>query len=125
MPTTVSDLVKAAKERIENLDADTVETETAHGAILVDIRESEELAANGRIPGAVHIPRGMLEWRADPTSSYHQPPLDPNSRIILHCAGGGRSALAVLALQQMGYQNIAHLETGFQGWKDAGKPTEH
>lgn len=125
MAKTVSELVEAAKERIENLDADAVEKELAQGAIVVDIREPGELEAGGRIPGAVHIPRGMLEWRADTSSTYHQAPLDPEARVILFCAGGGRSALAAVALQDMGYKSVAHLESGFAGWKDAGKPVEH
>jgi rhodanese-related sulfurtransferase len=124
MAQTVSDLITAAKARIQNLDADSVEKEIAEGAIVVDLREPAELADNGKIPGAIHIPRGMLEFRADPTSPYHQPPLDPNARIILHCASGGRSALGAVALQEMGYTNVAHLESGFGGWKDAGKPVE-
>lgn len=124
MPQSVSDMVKAAKARIENLDVDAVEKELGHGAMLIDLRESEELASNGRIPGSVHIPRGMIEFRADASSPYHQEGLDPDARIVLHCAAGGRSALAAAALQDMGFTNVAHLESGFGGWKDAGKPVE-
>ncbi len=90
--------------------------------VLLDVREAEELDANGRIPGSVHVPRGMLEFRADPTSPYHQDPFDPSTRVILHCAGGGRSALAAAALQAMGYRDVAHLDGGFAAWKEAGKP---
>ena len=64
----------------------------------------------------------MFEFRADPTSSYHQAPLDPSRRVVLHCAAGGRSALAAATLQDMGYGNVAHLEGGFTAWKDAGRP---
>jgi rhodanese-related sulfurtransferase len=123
-PKTASELVTAAKARIANLSPDAVEQEIAAGAVVVDLREAEELAATGRIPGSVHIPRGMLEFRADPTSTYHNAALDPGKRIILHCAAGGRSALAAVALQEMGYDNVAHLESGFGGWRDAGKPVE-
>ncbi|MGQ0847115.1 MAG: rhodanese-like domain-containing protein [Sporichthyaceae bacterium] len=125
MAQSVSDMVKAAKARIENLDADAVEKELAEGALLIDLRESEELAANGKIPGAVHIPRGMIEFSADAASPYHVDGLDPEARIVLHCAAGGRSALAAAALQDMGFTNVAHLESGFGGWKDAGKPVEN
>jgi rhodanese-related sulfurtransferase len=121
-PKTASDLVLSAKARIENLSPDEVETEIADGAVIVDLREAEELVASGRIPGSVHIPRGMLEFRADPTSHYHDEALDPSKRVILHCAAGLRSALATVALQEMGYENVAHLESGFGGWRDAGKP---
>jgi len=123
MTKQAADLVAAAKAQIENLDPDAVEAELASGdAVLVDVREADELEATGRIPGSVHIPRGMLEFRADPTSPYHQEPLDPSARVILHCASGGRSALAAAALKDMGYDRIAHLDGGMKAWKEAGKP---
>jgi rhodanese-related sulfurtransferase len=122
--TTAADLVAAAKSQIENLSPDEVEAEIASGdAVLVDIREADELAG-GRIPGAIHVPRGMLEFRADPSSPYHQEPLDPTKRVILHCASGGRSALSAAALKQLGYSQIAHLDGGMNAWKDAGKAIE-
>lgn len=123
MSKSAADLVGEAKAKVENLDPDAVEKELAEGAVLIDLREAEEFA-NGRIPGAVHVPRGMLEFRADPTSPYHQEPLDPSTRVILHCASGGRSALAAVALQEMGYTDVAHLDGGVGAWKEAGKPTE-
>lgn len=124
MTKQASELVAAAKAKVENLGPDAVEAELASGdAVLVDLREGEELAS-GRIPGSVHIPRGMLEFRADPTSPYHQAPLDPDARVILHCASGGRSALAAATLQEMGYERVAHLDGGITAWKDAGKPVE-
>ena len=124
MGKKATDLVAEAKARIENLDVETVEREIASGdAVIVDIREAEELAG-GRIPGSVHIPRGMLEFRADPSSPYHQEPLDPSKRVILHCASGGRSALSAAALQEMGYSRVAHLDGGFNAWKEAGKSVE-
>ena len=93
-------------------------------ALLVDIREPDERAQHGLIPGAVFAPRGMLEFWADPSSSYHRPEFDPSRRVILHCASGGRSALAADTLQQMGYQNVAHLDGGLNAWRDAGQPVE-
>ncbi len=123
MTKSAADLVAEAKAQVENLDADAVEAELSAGtAVLVDVREAEELDANGRIPDSVHVPRGMLEFRADPTSPYHQEPFDPATRIILHCAGGARSALAAATLQAMGYHDVAHLDGGFGAWKEAGKP---
>lgn len=120
-----ADLVAEARSRIENLDPDAVEEELENGnAVLVDIRDAPELEEHGRIPGAVHIPRGMLEFRADTTSPYHQSPLDPSQRVILHCASGGRSALAAQTLQEMGYEQVSHLDGGINAWKEAGKPTE-
>ena len=125
MAKTAGDLVAEAKAQVENLDADAVEEELRSGkAVLVDVREAEELAASGRIPGAVHVPRGMLEFRADPTGPYHQEPFDPARRIILHCASGGRSALGAAALRSMGYGDVASLDGGLAAWKAAGKPVE-
>ena len=66
----------------------------------------------------------MLEFYADPTSSYHRPEFAPDRRVILHCAAGGRSALAADTLQQMGYTNVAHLDGGFRAWKESGQPVE-
>lgn len=117
MPKTVQELVAEAKAQIENLSVEQTAGEVDQGAVLVDIRESEELRNVGRIPGAVHIPRGMLEFKAAGQ-------LDPSQRIIVHCAAGGRSALAVLALRELGYENVAHLEGGFGAWKESGRPVE-
>lgn len=125
MEKTAAELVAEAKSQVENLDVDAVERELADGdAVLVDIRDAPELEENGRIPGAVHVPRGMLEFRADVTSPYHDDALDPSQRVILHCASGGRSALAARTLQEMGYRRVAHLDGGINAWKEAGKPVE-
>jgi rhodanese-related sulfurtransferase len=125
VPRTASDMVTEAKQRIENLTVDQIAEERAdRGVVLVDIRESEEIAQHGRIPGAIHLPRGMLEFYADPTSAYHREQLSPEKRVILHCAAGGRSALAVRTLQEMGYTNVAHLDGGFTAWKQAGEPVD-
>lgn len=119
---SATDLVKEAKLNIENLSPNQVGEELSGGNVtLIDIRESEELKQNGRIAGSIHAPRGMLEFYADPSLPYHKPEFDKNKRIILHCASGGRSALAVATLKQMGYENIAHLDGGIKAWKDSGK----
>lgn len=124
MKKTAAELVQAAKAQIENLTPDQVQAEIANGdATLVDIRDANELGA-GAIPGSIHASRGMLEFHADPNSPYHKPGLDPAGRIILHCASGGRSALAARTLQEMGYENVAHLDGGFKAWEAAGKPVD-
>lgn len=124
MKKAAADMVAEAKANVENVDPDAVEREVQSGdAVLVDIRDAPELEADGAIPGSVHVPRGMLEFRADPTSPYHQAPLDPSKRIILHCASGGRSALAAQTLKDMGYEDVAHMDGGIKAWKDAGKAT--
>ncbi|MBA2451740.1 MAG: rhodanese-like domain-containing protein [Chloroflexia bacterium] len=122
---TAGELVAEAKGRIDNLSVDQVAGEMESGnATLIDLREPNELADNGRIPGSVHAPRGMLEFYADPTTPYHRPEFNPNNRIILHCASGGRSALAADTLKQMGYTNVAHLDGGMNAWKESGQPVE-
>ena len=125
MAKRVADLVAEAKQRVENLSVDQVGAELESGdAILIDVREQNERDENGTIAGSVHAPRGMLEFFADPSSPYHRPEFDPNRRIILHCAAGGRSAMGADVLQQMGYANVAHLDGGFTAWAAAGKPVE-
>lgn len=124
MAKSVSDLVKEAKQQAENLTPEQVNNELKQGATLIDIRESEELGSSGKIAGAVHAPRGLLEFYADESTPYHKQEFDKSKRLILHCAAGGRSALAVKTLKEMGYENTAHLDGGIKAWKDAGLPTE-
>ena len=92
--------------------------------VLIDIRDGEELIQNGKIENSVLAPRGMLEFYADPTLPYHKPEFSKDKRLILHCASGGRSALAVRTLNQMGYSNVAHLDGGIKAWKEAGFPVK-
>jgi rhodanese-related sulfurtransferase len=120
-PKSASQLVAEAKQHIENLTPEQVAAELARGdVLLVDLRESEERAQKGTIPGAVHAPRGMLEFYADPTND-HCSRFDPARRTIQYCAGGARSALAVETLRQLGYTRVAHLEGGFTAWMASGR----
>ena len=120
----IAQRVQEARSRIDNLSPDQVAAEMATGAVtLVDVRDAPELAG-GVIAGAVHASRGMLEFHADPTSPLHKAELDPAKRVILHCASGGRSALAGQTLKSLGYQNVGHLDGGFKAWQAAGKPVE-
>ncbi len=122
---TAASLVADAKTRIENLSPAEVEFELASGdALVIDIREADERSVSGTIAGAIHAPRGMLEFYADPTGPYYRPEFDPDRRLILHCASGGRSALATVSLQAMGYRNVAHLDGGLKLWKEQGLPVE-
>ncbi len=119
------ELVAEAKSRIENLPPARVAEEIRDVAVLlVDIREPEERVQHGVIKGAVHAPRGMLEFYADPSSPYHRAEFQPDRRIILQCASGGRSALATDTLKTLGYERVAHLDGGFKAWKDQGMPIE-
>ena len=120
--TTVAQLVSEAKASVENLTPDDVANERDRGALLVDIRESGELET-GTIEGAVHAPRGMLEFYADPTSPYHREEFQPDRRIVLYCASGGRSALAAQALMGLGYTDVAHLDGGLKAWTATGGAT--
>jgi rhodanese-related sulfurtransferase len=123
MPTSTADLVAEARSEVEDLTPVDVAGELAGGAaVVVDLREPAELDADGMIEGAIHAPRGMLEFYADPSSPYHRPELDPARRTVLYCASGGRSALAARALVQLGYTDVAHLGVGFKGWLGAGRP---
>jgi rhodanese-related sulfurtransferase len=116
-------MVAAAKQRIENLTVDQAVAELASGeTLLVDLREPEERARDGVIPGAVHAAHGVLEFYADPPSPYYRPEFDPGRRVNLHCASGGRSALAAAMMQQLGYARVAHLDGGLKAWKEAARP---
>jgi 2-methylaconitate isomerase len=82
------------------------------------------LERDGKIPGAVHASRGMLEFHADPESPYFKDVFSPDRRLILYCASGGRSALAASRLQEMGFSNVAHMAGGIKAWKDASGSVE-
>lgn len=123
MSTTVVELVTRAKGQVENLTPDQVAREVVQGAALIDLREPAELQNDGMIEGAVHAPRGMLEFYADPASPYHRNELEPTRRTIVYCASGGRSALAAVTLADLGYTDVAHLDGGLKAWKSAGRPT--
>jgi rhodanese-related sulfurtransferase len=121
----VMDLVAEAKENIENLSPAEVAAELEKGGVvLVDLREQHELDAQGVIQGAIHAPRGMLEFHADPSTPYHLEELARGARVVLYCASGGRSALACSTLKDLGYGDVAHLEGGFKAWAGAGNPVK-
>jgi rhodanese-related sulfurtransferase len=118
---TAAQLVAEAKQRVENLTPAQVSDELQDSQpLLVDLREPTEYAQTGTLPGAIQMPRGMLEFYADASSPYHRPELDPARRVILYCASGGRSALAADLLTSMGYANVAHLDGGLKAWQAAG-----
>ena len=126
MPITpVKTLVAEAKEQIETLPQTEVETLLASDEIvLLDIRDIRELKRDGRIPGAIHAPRGMLEFWIDPESPYHKPDFATDKKLVLFCASAWRSALAVKNLQDMGVENIAEMADGFSAWKSRGAAVE-
>jgi len=111
--------------KTENLSIPKLREELARGGTqLLDIRDVRERRELGWIPGSIHVPRGMLEFWLDPTSKYYKGRVDPEKRIVLYCAAGGRSALAADVLRDMGFPDVAHVEEGFGGWTAAGLPVE-
>ena len=123
MPITSKDLLDAANAVVPRIDAATAQRKMAQGALLLDIRDSTELEKMGRAEGSHHVPRGMLEFRADPASPYYDPQLRPDRPVVLHCASGGRAALAGKLLKDMGYAEVYNLG-GFKDWKDGGGPVQ-
>ena len=125
MSKTAAEMVGEAKAQVDGISPDDASTEIASGqAVVLDVREPVEWEQH--IEGAVQVPRGLLEFAADPASPRHKPELDPSGRVITYCRSGGRGALAALTLKTLGFQNVANLDGGFAAWKDAGLPvTEH
>ena len=115
MIKTIQNLVAEAMNKIKTIDVDQAyQMVKDKNCNLIDIRESNELENTGRVEGASHIPRGMLEVYLDPNSPIFQNgKLEQNKEFVLFCAGGVRSALAVKSLKDMGYQKVSHIDGGF------------
>jgi rhodanese-related sulfurtransferase len=129
MPQTITTgykaLCEAAEREIETLTTeDAIKLAGRDDTVLVDIRDIRELQREGRVPGAYHCPRGMLEFWIDPTSTYHKPVFAQDKKFVFFCAGGLRSALAAQIAQRMGLKPVAHIKGGFDAWKKAGGPVE-
>jgi len=103
---------------------DAIKQHGQDGVVLVDIRDPRELERDGKVPGAFSCTRGMLEFWIDPESPYAKPIFQEDKKFIFFCAGGLRSALAAKTAQDMGLENVSHIEGGFGAWKKAGGPTE-
>jgi len=123
MPVSSTDLIAAANAVVPRITGERAQQMVADGAILLDIRDSAELAENGKAAGSLHIPRGSLEFKADPASPTHDPKLQLDTPIVLHCAAGGRAALAGKLLLDMGYTKVYNLG-GFKDWQAAGGAVE-
>jgi rhodanese-related sulfurtransferase len=118
-------LLDAANREVETVSAtDAVALAGRDDVVFVDLRDIRELDREGRMPGAFHCPRGMLEFWIDPASPYHKPAFAQDKRYVFFCAAGWRSALAAQTAQRMGLKPVAHIEGGFGAWKKAGGPTE-
>ena len=114
------------KSEIENLSVESLKEELAQNPelLLIDIREIQEVVDLGTIPGAIHCPRGMLEFWASPASPYFRDYFQENRRTVVFCAGGGRSVLAVKSMEAMGFNDVAHLERGLAAGKRRAKPSK-
>ena len=122
---SVKELVADANSRVKTLQVGEAKALLQDPAVaFVDLRDSAELQREGKLPGAVHVNRGMLEFALDPTTPYHNPVFSSGKKIVFYCAGGGRSALAASTAQMMGLENAAHMGGGFKAWKEAGAPVE-
>jgi rhodanese-related sulfurtransferase len=118
-------LCEAAEREIETLRvAEAIKLANRDDTVLVDIRDIRELQRDGKVPGAFHCPRGMLEFWIDPQSPYHKPVFAGDKKFVFFCAGGLRSALAAQTAQRMGLKPVAHIQGGFGAWKKAGGPVE-
>jgi rhodanese-related sulfurtransferase len=119
--TPVAQLVADAEREIAAIAAsDAVALLGRDDVVFVDLRDVRELAREGRVPGAFHCPRGMLEFWIDPASPYHKPIFSEDKRFVFFCAAGQRSALATQTAQRMGLGPVAHVAGGFAAWKAAG-----
>ncbi|MCO6419774.1 rhodanese-like domain-containing protein [Siccirubricoccus sp. KC 17139] len=123
MPTTVQDMLAAANAAVPRISgAEAKALQESGQAVFIDLREPAEIAASGKVPGALAIPRGLLEFRVDP----HSPQRDPNLAkpvVVTYCASGGRAALAGKVLQELGYADVRNLG-GFKDWVEAGGTVE-
>ena len=125
LKVSAKSLVESARREIKEYTAtEAIALAKAPDVLLVDIRDPRELARDGKVPGALHAPRGMLEFWVDPDSPYYKPVFGEAKTFVFFCAGGLRSALTTKTLQDMGLAPVAHIEGGFAAWKAAGGPVE-
>jgi rhodanese-related sulfurtransferase len=116
-------LIEEAEAMVEAVSMEAVLADDSDQLVLIDLRDVRELDREGMIPGAVHAPRGMLEFWVDPECKYHHKVFSQDDKIfILYCASAWRSALSAKTLIDMGMTNVKHLAGGFKAWKEAGGP---
>jgi rhodanese-related sulfurtransferase len=120
MAKSAKELVQAANEVVPRISPAQAQELIATGnTLVVDVRDAPELEKTGKVAGAVHVPRGMLEFRADPESPYHDQNFAKDKTVIVYCASGGRSALSGQALKELGYEEVYNLGA-FGDWVDSG-----
>jgi rhodanese-related sulfurtransferase len=124
MPTTLKQMMEAANAAVPKITPDKARELIGKGnALIVDVRDAPEVEKSGKITGALHVSRGMLEFRADPDSPYHDKNFAKDKTVILYCASGGRSALAGKALKDLGYNAVYNLGA-FKDWAENGGAVE-
>lgn len=124
MATSVKQMMEAANAAVPRITPAQAKDMMTQGRVLVvDVRDAAELAKSGKVAGAVHASRGMLEFRADPESPYHDKNFDKGKAVIVYCASGGRSALSGKTLKDMGYDNVFNLGA-FKDWVESGGAVE-
>ena len=119
MPVSVKQMIEAANAEVPRITMAQAKELIAKGAMVLDVRDAPEVEKNGKVSGAVHVSRGMLEFRADPESPYHDKQFDRARTVIVYCASGGRSALAGKTLKDLGYANVFNLGP-FKDWAESG-----
>lgn len=123
MKRSVQQMIDEARKHIDNHTPEEAKRRVdEEGALLLDVRDIRELERDGVIPGAMHTPRGMLEFWIDPESPYFRKVFNEDREFILYCAGGGRTSLSAKTLKDLGLERVSHIVTGFGGWKEAGLP---
>jgi rhodanese-related sulfurtransferase len=124
MPSSVKDMLAAANGSVPAISPQDAKALIESGeALVVDVRDGLEIQGSGKVQGAKHVARGMLEFRADPDSPYYDNAFDREKTVIVYCASGGRAALAGKTLQDMGYKDVRNLG-GFKGWAESGGAVE-
>jgi rhodanese-related sulfurtransferase len=124
MPTTVKEMLEAANAAVPRITPAQARDMMAKGdTLVVDVRDAPEVQQSGKVAGAVHVSRGMLEFRADPQSPYHDKNFAKDKTVLVYCASGGRSALAGKALKDLGYERVYNLGA-FKDWAESGGAVE-
>lgn len=124
MPTNVKEMMAAANAAVPKVSPDEARRMVAEeNALVVDVRDGTEVQASGKVKGAMHVSRGMLEFKADPETPYHDKAFSKDRPIILYCASGGRSALSGKLLKDMGYEKVHNLGA-FKDWAESGGEVE-
>jgi rhodanese-related sulfurtransferase len=124
MPASVKEMIEAANAAVPRISPEEAKAMMAKGDVLtVDVRDAPEVAASGKVKGAMNVSRGMLEFRADPGVPYHDPAFTKDKTIIVYCASGGRSALSGKVLKDMGYDRVYNMGA-FKDWAAAGGEVE-